>query len=77
MTLTSKQLKMAMAAEDITLEELAQAAGVTPETVSRLRTGASPGRAATHHKIIAALRQRGITFSSDEKRVCVCAPVDD
>ena len=77
MTLVPRQIRMAMAAIDITVEALAQETKLRPETISRLRTGDSPGRAATHMKLIKVFRARGVQFSMRGDIACVCAPIND
>lgn len=71
MTIARYQLKMAMVGLRWTQEQLADKAGVTLETVSRLSTGASGGRRSTWIKLRDALIEGGAEFSAEGNRIAV------
>lgn len=60
--ITPEQCRMARAALQIGVRDLAQAAGVASMTVSRFENGHSGGQAETLRKIQTALEQQGIEF---------------
>jgi transcriptional regulator with XRE-family HTH domain len=57
-------LKAARELLEITQKELAQAAGVTGETISRIESGEREPTAATIRKIVRVLTAMGIEFSN-------------
>lgn len=75
--MNKRQLRMAMAAAGMTLKELAEASGLTPETVSRVRTGAVDARSSTMQKLEAVFLARGYRFNATDEHVCVCAPAEE
>ena len=62
MTVTSAQVRMARAALDWTVRDLAEAAGIHRNTVSNIEVGRYGGDAATLSKIETVLKRAGIEF---------------
>jgi transcriptional regulator with XRE-family HTH domain len=56
------QIRMARAALQIGVRDLAELAGVAPMTISRIETGQSSGQGDTLTKIRAALEKAGVEF---------------
>jgi transcriptional regulator with XRE-family HTH domain len=75
--MTRKQLRMAIAAADLSLDTLAEESGVNKATISRIQKGHVAARADTLQKLKSALVARGIQFSAHNGTVCVCAPNDE
>jgi transcriptional regulator with XRE-family HTH domain len=75
--MTVIQLRMAMAAEDMTLDQLAELSGLAAATLSRIRTGAQSPRLSTMNKLKAVFVARGYKFSATDEHVCVCAPAEE
>ena len=75
--MTAKQLRMAIAAEAMTLEELSEESGVAPATISRIRTEAVEARTSTMRRLRTIFTRRGYKFSNTNGHVCVCAPTDE
>ena len=62
MAVTSAQVRMARAALDWTVRDLAEAAGIHRNTVSNIEVGRYGGDAATLSKIEAVLKRAGVEF---------------
>jgi transcriptional regulator with XRE-family HTH domain len=62
MTVTSAQVRMARAALNWTVRDLAQAAGLHRNTITNIETGRYAGDSATLATIAAVLKRAGVEF---------------
>ncbi|MFZ0986823.1 MAG: helix-turn-helix transcriptional regulator [Xanthobacteraceae bacterium] len=65
MPVTSAQLRMARAALDWSVRDLAEAAGVHRNTVTNIETGRYAGDAETVAAIVGALKRAGVEFIAE------------
>ena len=73
MEVTPVQILMARAALKMTTQELADAAGLDKQTISRMQTGASV-RPGTLARVARVLRERGAEFIESNGKVGVLVP---
>ncbi|MGC1236251.1 MAG: helix-turn-helix transcriptional regulator [Xanthobacteraceae bacterium] len=65
MPVTSAQLRMARAALDWSVRDLAEAAGVHRNTVTNIETGRYAGDAETVAALVGALKRAGVEFIAE------------
>lgn len=72
--MTPTQLRMALGASGLKLDELAAETGTNKSQLSKIKNGKAGASADTMRRLELAFTNRGMEFRQFDSTVCVCSP---